>query len=553
LYRLVGRVYRRHVASAPTAARAAPTPLEAYPRLAELFERRRTSPGSAVLHADERWWTADELGQRMDAAAAAMQAAGIRDGDHVALMLDNSADFVVLFFAVARLGAVAVTVNTGLRGEGLAWVLQHCDARLFVVEQHYARLLEEAAPDEVQVHRVWVRGDAAPTVQLEHVVAKHAGSPAPPMYPRAPDDVAAILYTSGTTGRAKGVMLTDHGYARAAAWFATSFDLDADDVVHTCLPLHHVNAQHLSLCGALLSGARLVLERRFSASSFWATIADRGVTQFNLIGAMLGILHAMPPHPDERRHRARVACVAPTPASIHRDCEERFGVELLDGYGLTETTPGITYNPAGRAREGSCGLPAPHVELAVRAPDGRDMPAGLDGEIVVRERAPAVFMRGYYRDREATAAVLRDGWCWTGDRGSLDEDGFLYFRDRLKDVIRRRGENLSAAEIERAAMQHPDVAEAAVIGVPSDVPGGEEDVALFVIGSGDDGPTPEELVAWCRPRVAEFALPRYVEVIDELPRTDTQRVQKSALRERGVGRAFDRTAAAAVGTDRARA
>jgi carnitine-CoA ligase len=512
--------------------------------LAELFERRRSDPGVPVVHADGRWWTAGELATRVDAGSAALRAAGIQHGDHVALMLDNSADFMVMFFAIARLGAVAVTVNTGLRGDGLAWVLQHCDARLFVVEGHYVDLLDAALADEVHVHRVWVRSDQPSPRQLDQILSSHLGLAVPGPYPRAPEDIATILYTSGTTGRAKGVMLTDHGYARAADWFVSSLRLDNDDILHTCLPLHHVNAQHLSMCGALLCGGRLVLERRFSASRFWPSVMEHGVTEFNLVGAMLGILHALPPQPAEHDHQVRVACVAPTPAEIHRECEERFGVMLLDGYGLTETTPGLTYSPYGAARVGSCGLSAPYVDLEIRAADGRQMPTGLDGEIVVREREPGVFMRGYYRDREATSAATRDGWFWTGDRGSLDPDGFLFFRDRLRDVIRRRGENVSPDEVERAALTHPAVRDVAVVGAPSDVPGGEEDVAMFVVCRDGAQVDAEELIEWCRPRVADFMLPRYVEFLDELPRTETLRVQRAALRDLSLAHAFDRSSAA---------
>jgi crotonobetaine/carnitine-CoA ligase len=268
------------------------------------------------------------------------------------------------------------------------------------------------------------------------------------------------------------------------------------------------------------------------------------VTSFNLIGAMLGILHARPPSPAERAHRARVACVAPVPASIHRECEERFGVLLLDGYGLTETTPGNTYNPYEAARRGSSGKPAPYIELRVVGPDGESLRPGEPGEILVRATEPDVLMGGYYKDPEATQQALRGGWFHTGDRGYLDEDGYLYFIDRLKDVIRRRGENISPVEIEQAALAHPDVAEAAAVGVPSDLPGGEDDVALFVLPRPGAVLDAQAIVRVCEERLAPFMVPRYVGILDEFPRTETQRVQKFALRERGAEGCFDSLAAA---------
>jgi crotonobetaine/carnitine-CoA ligase len=458
-------------------------------------------------------------------------------GDKVAFLLDNSADFVALFFAVARLGAVAVTVNTALHGERLAYVLRHSDARLLAVE---ASLLEPALAATAScqgLESVWVRGDGASLPSLDSVARTGQAPPAP--VTRRRGEVAAILYTSGTTGQPKGVMLTDHGYERSARWFVDSLRLSREDVLQTCLPLFHVNAQHLSLCGALTAGAKLVLDARFSASRFWESICAHRVTSFNLIGALLGILHSRKPSMAERDHRARVACVAPTPAAIHRECEERFGVMLLDGYGLTETTPGNTYNPYGQAREGSCGKPAPYLDLRVADEQGGELPPGERGEIMLRAREPAIFMAGYYKDPEATARAFRDGWFRTGDRGWLDEDGYLYFVDRLKDVIRRKGENISAAEIESAALCHEAVAEAAAVAAPSSIVGGEDEVALFVTLRPGATATPEAIVAACAARLASFMVPRYVGILDAFPRTETQRIRKVELRERGVADCWD--------------
>jgi len=506
-----------------------------------LLERRHEeTPRGAFLQADDVTWTAAELWRRSEACAAALESRGVARGDHVGLLLENSADFVAAFFGIARLGAVAVTVNTALRSDGLAYVLRHSDARLLIVEQDLLEVALPAVSGSERLEAVWVRGGASPNESLGDVIGSNLGRSAS-LHRRGPGDVAAILYTSGTTGTPKGVMLTDHGYERAASWFVESMRIGPADVLHTCLPLFHVNAQQLSLCGALAAGAQLVLDRRFSASRFWASISERGVTSFNLIGAMLGILHAQAPSSEERRHRVRVACVAPTPAEIHRECEERFGIMLLDGFGLTETTPGNTYNPYGGSREGSCGKPAPYIDVRIADEEGSPLPPRAPGEILLRAREPNIFMAGYYKDAEATARAFRDGWFRTGDRGYLDEAGYLYFVDRIKDVIRRRGENISALEIERAARAHPAVQEAAAVGVPSDLPGGEEDVAVFVVPRLGATVDPQELVAVCEERLAAFMVPRYVGVLDDFPRTETQRVRKVALRERGVTGCYDRT------------
>lgn len=503
---------------------AAGTPALTACSLWELFDRRRIAePNRVFLHADGRAWTAAEVGERVDRAAAAFAATGIGQGDRVGLLLENGVDFVSSFFGVARLGAVAVTVNTALRGETLEYILSHAEVRLVVAEPAFvADGTAMSAPGIV-----WTPGDVESGPQ-EGI---------PPPRQRLPGDVAAIVYTSGTTGRPKGVMLTDHGYWRAASWFAESLRLTRDDVLYTCLPLFHVNAQHLSLCGALAAGAELVLGRKFSASRFWETIAESRATSFNLIGAMLGILHLQPVSGAEREHRARVACVAPVPPSIHRECEERFGTTLVDGYGLTETTPGIAYNLDGRL--GSCGKQAPYVELAIVDEQGTPLAARVPGEIVVRPLEPAVLMAGYYRDPDATAAAFRNEWFRSGDRGYADEDGYLYFVDRLKDAIRRRGEMISPVEIERIAIQHEDVSEAVAFGVPSDIPGGEEEVALVVTAMIGTRLDLTDLVSFCRSRLPRFMMPRYYEIIDDFPRTETQRIQKAELRRRGVAGCLD--------------
>jgi crotonobetaine/carnitine-CoA ligase len=508
--------------------------------LIDLLERRRAeSPAAPFLHADQRWWTIGSLGRRGDAFAAALVEAGIGRGDKVALLLENTADFVSLFFAVARCGAVAVTVNQAMRGEGLGYILRHSDARLLAVEDSLLDNALAATASCDVLETVWVRGESGRgSLATLSELAERDASP-PPIASRDPGGVAAILYTSGTTGLPKGVMLTDYGYERAAGWFVESMRLTASDVLQTGLPLFHVNAQQLSLCGALTAGARFVLDRRFSASGFWDSISEHDVTSFNLIGAMLGILHAQPPRAAERTHRARVACVAPTPPAIHRECEDRFGVMLLDGYGLTETTPGNTYNPYGAAREGSCGKPAPYIELRIADDEGRELPPGERGEIVMRPREGNIFMAGYHKDPEATARAHRGGWFRTGDRGYLDEEGYLYFVDRLKDVIRRRGENIAAAVIEQAALTHPAVQEAVAVGVTSDLAGGEEDVALYVTLRPGAAATPGELVAVCSEHLASFMVPRYVGILEDFPRTETQRVRKVALRERGAADCHD--------------
>lgn len=512
--------------------------------LVGLFQRRRIEkPDALFVRADGRDWTASELGARADAFAVLLAEAGIDRGDHVAFLLDNSADFVAAFFGVARIGAVAVTLNTALRADSLGYILSHSDAKALLLEPELEGLVDQIAPSCPLLGARFVRG-----VALDDALASCAAREPPPTQEGRRSETAAILYTSGTTGLPKGVMLTDYGCVRAGANFVEAMRLGPDDVLQTCLPLFHINAQQLSVCGALQCGGSLVLDKRFSASSFWDSIVAHGVTSFNLIGAMLGILHAQAPSEKEREHSVRVACVAPVPATLLDLCEERFGLMLLDGYGLTETTPGITMSPYARARAGSCGRASPYIELQIAGQEGTPLPPGEKGEILIRSIEPDVMMTGYYKDPEATATAFAGGWFHSGDRGWLDEDGYLYFVDRIKDVIRRRGENISAVEIERAALHHPAVLEAAAVGVPAELVGGEDDVALFVILRPGAAADPAEVVAVCERRLAPFMVPRYVGIETDFPRTETQRVQKFALREQGVADCFDRERASSQPT-----
>jgi carnitine-CoA ligase len=509
---------------------------EAPAGLIGLFEGRRAAkPDERLLRDAGRWWSAAEIGARSDAYAAILAEAGIRRGDHVAFLLDNSADFVAAFFGVARLGAVAVTLNTQLRADSLRYILPHSDAKVLLLEPELEELAVDLAPD---CPLLQARMTAGP--ELDHALAACEGLEPPPLQMRDRAETAAILYTSGTTGLPKGVLLTDHGYVRASSNFVAAMRLGPEDVLHTCLPLFHINAQQLSLCGAVSCGATLVLAKRFSASGFWDTIGALGVTSFNLIGAMLAILHAQPPSEREHAHHVRVACVAPVPGSLLEECERRYGLMLLDGYGLTETTPGITFNPYGRARPGSCGKASPYVQLRIVGPGGEALAPGEKGEILIRTTEPDVMMTGYYKDPDASASALAGGWFHSGDRGWLDEDGYFYFVDRIKDVIRRRGENISPIEIEHAVLKHPAVLEAAAVGVPSELAGGEDDVAVFLIPRPGETVDPAEVVAICEQRIAPFMVPRYVGIATDFPRTETQRVQKFALRERGVAGCFDR-------------
>jgi crotonobetaine/carnitine-CoA ligase len=340
--------------------------------------------------------------------------------------------------------------------------------------------------------------------------------------------VMEVVYTSGTTSRPKGVVWRHGAMPIIGRHIARFVGLNASDRLMIVLPLFHGNAQ-LSTAMALSSGASILLVRRFGASAFWDVARRGGATEVNLLGPLLAMLHAQPPLPDDADNPVKTVFCAATPAVMHERFEQRFGVTVVEGYGLTET--GInTLNPVDRRRRkiGSVGLPAPYNEVAVLDGALRPLPPGQPGEICVR---PVDEMERHWRieyldDPQATAALWRGGWLHTGDQGVADAEGFITFIDRLKDVIRRRGENISSQQVEQVLLSHPAVADAAVVGVPARV-GEEEVLALVVLRRPVSA---EDLAAFCRERLAEFKVPSMFKIVDAVPKTPTGRVKKAELK-----------------------
>jgi crotonobetaine/carnitine-CoA ligase len=312
-----------------------------------------------------------------------------------------------------------------------------------------------------------------------------------------------------------------------------------DDVLFTSLPLFHVNAQSLTTVGSIVSGRPMVLAPRFSASRYFDDLRAHRATVFNYIGAMLTMLYKQPERPDDADNPVRLTVGGAAPAEIWRTFEERFGLTILEIYGLTETATFCLGSPPDDIRVGKIGKPVSWSEVRVEAEGGAEAPDGEPGEIVIRSKREHTLFLGYYKNPEATEQATAGGWFHSGDRGRRDSDGYFVFIDRLKDSIRRRGENISSYEIEQIVNAHPAVAESAAVGVPSEL--GEEEVMIVVV-SREDGLDPAELVEFCRERMAEFMVPRYVELRGELPKTATQRVQKYQLREQGTVNAWDRLA-----------
>jgi crotonobetaine/carnitine-CoA ligase len=441
--------------------------------------------------------------------------------DIVAILLGNRPEALFAWFAANHLGAVAALLNPAMKPPELAGVLAHVRPRVIVVDEH--RALAEAACAELPP-------DRRPVLASPSELAR--GGRGAPRAEIHPDDVAVLLATSGTTGAPKAVMQTHRTYTLTAEAFPSWIGLDASDRLLCALPLFHINAQAYSTMGALGCGAGLALLPRFSASRFWEDATSMGATEVNAVGAIVHILLRTPSRPADREHAIRkvYAALALSEAE-HCAFERRFGVSMTVGYGLSETTFGTVWPRGAPPKYGAMGMLRQHPRLGVinraRVVDeqGRDVGDDETGELWLANPAT---MRDYLRDPIATAEALADGWFHTGDLVRRDPQGNFTFVARKKEVLRRRGENVAAAEIEGVLAAHPAVREAAVIGVRSDL--GEDDIVAFVAahdGASIDG---EALRAWVRERLADFKVPSVIHVRDALPHTATERIAKHLLK-----------------------
>ncbi|MGW0595276.1 AMP-binding protein [Streptosporangium sp. NPDC002607] len=512
-----------------------------------LDERARRHPAKVFLRTREGDLSYAEFHERSRALSAGLAALGVRPGEPVAVLMRNSADAVLTWFAVARLGAVHVPVNTSLIGSGLAHAFQVTRARVTVVDAELLPALAALPHEPSGLEAILVRGagDALPTWHGTARVARFERA-ALPGVAVAPAETGALapammLFTSGTTGPSKACVLSNRYLVRQGELHAENLRLTAEDVLYCPFPLFHIDAATLTVVAALSVGAVAAIGAGFSASGFWDEVRRFDATVFNFMGATLTILWKRPPRPDDRAHRVRLAWGVPMPA--WRDgWEQRFGFPLLEVYGLTDGGVPV-YEPLDAPRRpGSCGRVISQYELAIGGEDGSPLPPGEIGEILIRPREPGLVMNSYHGMPEATAAAFHGEWLRTGDLGRLDEDGHLYFCGRAKDGIRRRGENISAYEVEQVVEGHPSVLEAAAVGVPSELT--EEDLKVCVVLRPGASLTAEELTEHCTRHAAPHMVPRYVEFLDLLPKTPTQKVEKFQLRQAGITPAtWDREAA----------
>ena len=477
--------------------------------------------------------------------AAMFREMGVGHGDRVCLFMPNAIEYLYCWFGLSELGAISVPINTAYRRDETAYILNNAEAVAIVTDPSLADVAGAAADLAPSIRHRILRGEDALTLTLSPRERELSGwtsfseafGTAEPLSDRpnvSPDDVSMLVYTSGTTGNPKGVMVTHRMYAAAGQGFRHWTQATPEDRFFTCLPFYHANIQYYSTMGALASGATLVIVDRFSASRFWGQVRDAKATVVNFIGMMMPVLAKNDLQPDDADNTVRLFYGSPSfPPEFLSEFQERFATDIIVGFGMTETCYGTIEGIREDRRAGSSGQarqhPDPRFENTIRIADaetGKHVGPNTVGEITIRN--PAV-MPGYWRNDEQNRETLRDGWLYTGDLGWLDDDGFLYFVDRKKDIIRRRGENISSQEVENVIKANPSVLDAAVVAVPSEL--GEDEVKAYVTPREGAVVDPEQVVYWCAERLAYFKVPRYWEVRDELPRTPSLRVRKDMLRQ----------------------
>ncbi|MEU4811297.1 AMP-binding protein [Nocardia fluminea] len=471
--------------------------------IAELPEVRAAADPHGHCIADDTVTLSNaQFHARVAAAASVLHRAGVRPDDVVAVVLPSRVDLVVVLFAAWRLGAAVTPVNPGLTDDDIAYQVEDSGAVIVIGES----------------------GRPAITLDIA-ALAEHAG---PDAAAASSDDLALIIYTSGTTGRPKGVLLGHENLAAMCAMIIDSLGLNETDHSLLILPLFHVNGIVVSVLSPLLAGGRTTIAGKFSASGFFDTVEQVRPTYFSAVPAIYAMLVAQPdgPRPDSSSLRLAICGAAPMPAELIARFEQRFGVPIVEGYGLSEGTCASTLNPiAGQRKPATVGMPLPGQTVAIMDVDGALSAPGEPGEVVIRG---ANVMRGYLGKPTETAKTVVDGWLHTGDVGYFDADGYLVLVDRIKDMIIRAGENLYPKEIENALYRHPAVHEAAVVGVPDAVLG--EVPVAHVVAAPQATVTVEELIAHCRTELAAFKVPAAIVLTAEMPRNPVGKIDKKQLR-----------------------
>lgn len=507
------------------------------PTIDRLLDLRADDSGGKIfLRFSSGELTFGEARRRSTGLAHGLADLGVQRGQLVPVLMSNGPGFAVTWLALSTLGAVSTLLNTAFRGPSLVHALNLSGADTVVAEAGLVQHLTDVIDELVHLRCLVVVGDVETVPEMAGVkVLDHASlctdSSAPIASVHPVTDPAMVLFTSGTTGPSKGCVLSHRYAVRQAELMIDNLELCADDVLYCPFPMFHIDATVMTVVPAMLLGTTAAIGDRFSASGFWDEVRRAGATVFDFMGATLTMLYKRPSLAADRDNPARLGWGVPVP-EFAADFEHRFGVKLVELYGSTDAGVPM-YHPVDEPRrQGSCGRPIAQYDVRLFDEQGAEVPVDTVGEIVVRPNEPSLMSDGYYGMPAATLESRRDLWFHTGDMARRDADGYFYFVGRRTDSIRRRGENISAFEVEEVVKLHPGVLDAAAFGVPSDLT--EEDVMVAVVPRAGHAVAPRELIEFCVSRMGSHMVPRYVDLVESLPRTPTEKVEKARLREHGV-------------------
>ena len=475
-----------------------------------------------VSEADNRQYFYKEFEAAVMRTARLLAAKGVEKGDVVSLLLPNSVEYVIAYFACWQIGALAGPINSLLKSQEIAYVISNSEARALLVNSEFLPLIEPIRDELTSLQAIITFDDEADATREQTVGADATVQ-------IEGDDEAIIIYTSGTTGKPKGCLLTHANVIANARQIANWLGFTAKDRLLTIMPLFHMNAVSVTTMSALYAGGSTVVSPKFSASRFWQIISDYQITSFGSVATMLSMLlstypDGVPKNLKTNQLRFAMCGSAPVPAEVLRRFEETFNCLVVEGYGLSESTCRSTFNPPDqRRRPGSCGVPIGN-EMRVVDEEDREVPDGELGEIVLRGDN---ILKGYYKNDAANETAFRNGWFHTGDIGYRDADGFYYIVDRKSDMIIRGGENIYPREIDEVLYEHPGIAAAAAVGVKDELYG--EEVAAVVVLKPGANTTAQEVIDHCKARLADFKCPKTVHFVEDIPKGPTGKLLKREL------------------------
>jgi long-chain acyl-CoA synthetase len=506
---------------------AAGRPQRQPPNVAALLaDRVLTYPDKVFLfsEADGRQFSYSEFQAAVDRTATMLAAQGIAKGDVVSLLMPNSAEYIIAYFACWKLGALAGPVNSLLKEHEIEFVMNNSEAKAILVHSEFRERIENIKAQLPHLESVITFDDEAEAAREFAECSTNLS-----LSDTGRDDDAIIIYTSGTTGKPKGCLLTHGNLIANAQQISGWLEFGETDRLLTIMPLFHMNAVSVTTMSALYAGGSTVISPRFSASKFWNIVSDYQITSFGSVATMLSMLlntypDGVPEGLKTDQLRFAMCGSAPVPAEVMKKFEETFNCPVIEGYGLSESTCRSTFNPPDeRRRAGSCGLSIGN-EMKVVDDDDKEVPDGELGEIVLRGEN---ILKGYFKNPDATQKAFRNGWFHTGDIGYRDKDGFFYIVDRKSDMIIRAGENIYPREIDEVLYQHPAVAAAATIGVPDPLYG--EEVAAFVVLKDGCQPSEQELIDYCQSELADYKCPKSIRIVEDIPKGPTGKLLKREL------------------------